>query len=94
MQKVADDTIVRDSHGTGLSEICQVVIHNDNVNTFDHVITSLIVVFGHSQSIAEKITWEAHNKGKAIAEVEEYEQAVSHKGLLTMRGLIAEVEKI
>lgn len=94
MQKVADDTIVRDANGTGLSGICQVVIHNDNVNTFDHVITSLIAVFGHPLSMAKKITMEAHKKGKAIAEVEDYEKAVMHKGLLAMKGLTAEVERI
>jgi ATP-dependent Clp protease adaptor protein ClpS len=94
MPKVADDTIVRDANGTGLSGICQVVLHNDNINTFTHVIDSLIAIFGHSHSVAEKITREAHTKGKAIAEVEDYEQAVAHKGLLASQGLMAEVEQI
>ncbi len=81
-------------NGSGLSGICQIVIFNDNVNSFEHVIKSLVSVFGHSESIAEKVTWEAHNRGRAIAEVEEYEKAVTHKGMLSSRGIQSEIEKI
>lgn len=89
---VKKDPTVND--GTGLDGVCQVVIFNDNVNSFDHVIKSLVSVFGHSLSLAEKVTMEAHKTGRAIAEVEEYEKAVVHKGMLNARSLKAEVEKI
>ena len=42
----------------------QVVVYNDDVNTFDHVIETLIKVCKHSQEQAEQCTWIIHFKGK------------------------------
>ena len=40
------------------------VVFNDDVNTFDHVITTLIKVCKHSTEQAEQCTWIIHYKGK------------------------------
>ena len=40
------------------------VIFNDDFNTFDHVINTLIKVCGHTPDQAEQCTWIIHNKGK------------------------------
>ena len=42
----------------------QVVVYNDDVNTFDHVIKTLIRVCRHTQEQAEQCTWIIHYKGK------------------------------
>ena len=51
----------RPDDGSGL--ICgwdsQVVLFNDDVNTFEHVIDCLMAVFGHGRQLAEKITLES-----------------------------------
>ena len=82
----------------GSGSICgwdsQVILFNDNVNTFEHVIDCLMVVFGHGRQLAEKITLEAHMRGKAIAEVEPREQAEKHAAALGRQGLVATVESI
>lgn len=80
--------------GIGTDGMCQVVLFNDNHNTFDHVILSLMTVFRHNGTIAKKVAMEAHTKGKAVAEVEDGEQAQMHKGMLESLGLMSEVEKI
>jgi len=40
------------------------VVFNDDVNTFDHVINTLIKVCKHSVQQAEQCTWIIHYKGK------------------------------
>ena len=82
----------------GSGSICgwdsQVVLFNDDVNTFEYVIDCLVSVFGHGRQLAEKITLEAHLKGRAIAEVEPREQAEKHAAALVRHGLGATVESI
>ena len=85
------------AHSSGdlqLDGVSQVVLYNDDVNSFDHVVHCLQDVFGHSHQIAEKVALEAHKNGKAIAEVEGHTEAVHHKEQLVSYGLTAEVEKI
>lgn len=45
----------------GLKEL---VLHNDDVNTFDHVIETLIDLCGHDATQAEQCALIAHYKGK------------------------------
>lgn len=40
------------------------VVFNDDVNTFDHVINTLIKVCKHTVEQAEQCTWIIHYKGK------------------------------
>jgi len=40
------------------------VLHNDHVNTFDHVMESLVEVCGHTRVQAEQCALIAHYKGK------------------------------
>lgn len=88
---IVDRPGVKDGRGTGL---CggQVVLYNDNHNTFEYVVSCLCSVFKHSGSLAEKIAMEAHNKGRAVAEVEEPEKAKEHAEMLKTMGLKAEAE--
>jgi len=80
--------------GTGIDGVCQVVLYNDDHNSFDHVVMALVTVFNHTLAIAHKVTMEAHTKGRAIAEVEEAEKATEHVQMLAALGLRAEMEKI
>ena len=64
-----------DGSGSILGWDSQVVLFNDDVNTFEHVIDCLMAIFGHGRQLAEKITLEAHTRGRAIAEVEPREKA-------------------
>ena len=48
----------------GTSEAKDLVVFNDDYNTFDHVINTLIRVCEHSQEQAEQCTWIIHYKGK------------------------------
>ena len=46
------------------TEIKSLTIYNDDINTFDHVINSLIKICKHDSIQAEQCTWIIHLKGK------------------------------
>jgi ATP-dependent Clp protease adaptor protein ClpS len=74
--------------------MCQVVLHNDDKNTVSHVIHCLQLVFAYDIAMAAKIMLEAHEKGRAIAEVEAETPAIEHRDQLRSYGLSATVEPI
>ncbi|OGV71265.1 MAG: hypothetical protein A2269_02090 [Lentisphaerae bacterium RIFOXYA12_FULL_60_10] len=84
------DTVTRKE----LNPICQVVLFNDDVNSMEYVVLCLMQVFGHNLSIAAKIMYEAHHRGRAIAEVEDESPANHHLNQLHTHGLNACVERI
>ncbi len=59
-EKKHPDTNVIDS----LKDNKKLILFNDDVNTFDYVIKTLIEVCGHDEMQAENCTWIAHFKGK------------------------------
>lgn len=42
----------------------EIVLHNDEVNTFDHVIRCLVKYCGHDMIQAEQCAWIVHHNGK------------------------------
>lgn len=41
-----------------------IILYNDDVNTFDHVINSLVRICKHELEQAEQVAWIVHTKGK------------------------------
>lgn len=48
-----------------ITDLNNLVVFNDDVNTFDHVIQTLIRVCKHTVEQAEQCTWLIHYRGKA-----------------------------
>lgn len=67
------------------------MLYNDEVNTFDHVIDCLVEVCEHNLIQAEQITHIVHFNGKCDAKRGEQEKLVSMCKELLRRGLTAEV---
>ncbi len=42
----------------------EIVLHNDDVNTFEHVIVSLMEICDHDPLQAEQCAWLVHYKGR------------------------------
>ncbi len=82
---VLDEVDVRDTEGHHL------VIFNDDVNTFDHVIATLIEVVGHTPEQAEQCTMLIHYKGKCRVKSGTWEELVPIRQEVCRRGLSAEV---
>lgn len=73
---------------TNLNEI---VLFNDDVNTFDYVIDSLIDVCEHTLEQAEQCTILVHYKGKCTVKTGEYKDLEPRCTELLNRGLSAEI---
>jgi len=68
------------------------IVYNDDFNTFDHVIDSLIKVCKHEPTQAEQCTWLVHYKGKCQVKRGEYEKLEPMCTALLERGISAEIE--
>lgn len=70
----------------------KVLLHNDDVNSFLHVIQSLMEIFKFEGEKAYKVTEEAHKSGIALVIIEPYERAEFHCEQLKSASLVATME--
>ena len=68
------------------------VLHNDDVNTFDFVIECLVTICKHDTLQAEQCALLVHYTGKAVVKTGDFEQLLPMKTALTDRGLSATLE--
>jgi len=68
-----------------------IVVFNDEVNTFDHVIDSFIDILGHSLTQAEQCALIIHTKGKCKVKQGDYDVLVPMCSAILDRGLSAEI---
>ncbi len=71
----------------------QIVVYNDDVNTFEWVIECFIEILKHSYEQAEQLSLLIHFKGKAIVKTDTYEALKPKKDALVERGLSAVIEE-
>lgn len=76
---------------TVLKDKNDLIIHNDDFNTFDFVIDSLIEVCGHDVLQAEQCTYIIHYNGKCGVKMGTKEELKPMHTELLNRGLTAEI---
>ncbi len=69
----------------------QIILYNDDVNSFDYVITALIKICKHDAIQAEQCSIIVHNKGKCSVKRGSYEELEPMCTALLERGLTAEI---
>lgn len=69
----------------------EIVLYNDDVNTFDHVIDTLIATCDHSPLQAEQCALLVHYKGKCGVKSGAYEELLPRCSKLLQAGLSAEI---
>lgn len=69
----------------------EIVLYNDEVNTFDHVIETLIFACDHSAEQAEQCSIIVHYKGKCTVKTGQYEELKPRCSKLLEAGLSAEI---
>lgn len=79
---------------TSHEEPCSLIVWNDEVNTFEWVIETLIQVCGHSQEQAEQCSYIIHFQGKYAVKEGSYEELKPMCDAITERGIGATVEVI
>ncbi len=70
----------------------KLVVWNDEINTFDWVIQSLVEVCGHSCQQAEQSAWIIHSRGKYAVKVGTSNKLALMREALVDRGIGATVE--
>lgn len=67
------------------------IIYNDDINTFDHVIDSLVKVCKHEVVQAEQCTWIIHYNGKCAVKEGEMDALLPMRRALNERGIDAKI---
>jgi len=85
--QVQEETFTLDDILSVVKRPHRLILWNDEINTFDHVIHCLIKYLDYSESQAEKIAWTVHTKGKcpilegSRTEIEIYRKILKQEGL-------------
>ncbi|WP_347372947.1 ATP-dependent Clp protease adaptor ClpS [Aequorivita sp. Q41] len=69
----------------------EIVLYNDDVNTFDHVINSLIFACEHTPEQAEQCSIIVHYKGKCTVKTGVFKELKPRCTMLLEAGLSAEI---
>jgi len=72
--------------------IRELILFNDDVNTFDFVIETLIDVCKHEPEQAEQCAMVAHFKGKCMVKTGDYYELKPLYDEMTLRGLTVSIE--
>ncbi|WP_281756404.1 ATP-dependent Clp protease adaptor ClpS [Neptunitalea chrysea] len=69
----------------------EIVLYNDEVNTFDHVINTLMRTCDHTPEQAEQCSLIVHYKGKCTVKTGDYDDLKPRCTLMLEAGLSAEI---
>ncbi|GGG55624.1 ATP-dependent Clp protease adaptor ClpS [Bizionia arctica] len=69
----------------------EIVLYNDEVNTFDHVINTLVFACEHTPEQAEQCSIIVHYKGKCTVKTGAYDELEPRCSMLLDAGLSAEI---
>lgn len=76
---------------TESADVKDLVVFNDDYNTFDHVINTLIKVCKHSPQQAEQCTWIIHYRGKCAVKKGTFEELKPMRQGICDAGISAEI---
>lgn len=96
MALLQNNTLTDTSEETAIltdeDESCHLVVWNDEVNTFEWVIDTLMEVCGHAREQAEQCAYFIHYKGKYAVKHGSYDILKPQCDAITERGINATVE--
>ena len=87
IEKIQEEVLVEEAVGVNN----EIVLHNDDVNTFDHVIETLIRVCDHTPEQAEQCSLIIHYNGKCTVKTGPYDKLKPQCTKLLAAGLNAEI---
>jgi ATP-dependent Clp protease adaptor protein ClpS len=79
---------------TKVEEPCTLIVWNDEVNTFEWVIDTLMEICGHSYEQAEQCAYIIHFQGKYAVKKGSYDELKPKCDAITDRGIGATVEMV
>lgn len=87
-----ESTLHKDDKLRSGGEPCMLILYNDDINTFDHVIKSLVEVCGHDPVQAEQCALIVHFKGSCDIKIGLLEVLNAMSRSLNLKGLNSRVE--
>lgn len=87
-EKVLDEVLIEEL----INKENEIILYNDDVNTFDHVIDTLIRVCNHDPLQAEQCAFIVHYNGKCTVKTGPFEKLVHMCSALLDAGLSAEIQ--
>lgn len=96
MPRFEEDTeeVVLEDVEVGSGDKAELIVYNDEVNTFDWVIKCFVEVCDHTAEQAEQLSLIVHFKGKATVKTDAWSVVKPMKDSLVDRGLSAEVKRL
>ena len=91
-KQFSEDPFLEEVIGSSVSEERSLVLHNDEIHTFDYVIDSLVKVCDMELLQAEQCTYLVHYKGKCDIKKGNFNYLKPYKSGLTDRGLKATID--
>ncbi len=79
------------SEVTDTIDLSDLVVFNDDVNTFEHVINTLIRVCRHTQEQAEQCTYIIHYRGKCTVKTGTLDELRPMRDAICERGIDARI---
>jgi ATP-dependent Clp protease adaptor protein ClpS len=86
-EKISEQVLVEEA----ISFDNEIVMYNDDYNTFDHVIDTLIKVCNHTSEQAEQCSLIVHYKGKCTVKTGSIDELTPQCSQLLDAGLSAEI---
>ena len=86
------ETLEESVTDVAVKDLNQIVLFNDDVNTFDHVIDTLVRVCNHDSLQAEQCAMLVHYKGKCTVKTGELSKLEPMCSALLEAGLSAEIQ--
>lgn len=86
-EKISEQVLVEEA----ISFDNEIVMYNDDYNTFDHVIDTLIKVCNHTSEQAEQCSLIVHYKGKCTVKTGSIDELTPQCSRLLEAGLSAEI---
>ncbi len=81
-----------DLEDSGIGDLAQLIVYNDDYNTFDWVIKCFMEVLSHTLEQSEQLALIIHTKGKATVKTAPKSVLQPKKDALVDRGLSAVIE--
>ncbi|NUQ23639.1 MAG: ATP-dependent Clp protease adaptor ClpS [Saprospiraceae bacterium] len=88
-----DVLLEEDLSDSDTGSVAQLIVYNDDVNTFEWVIQCFIEVLRHTTEQAEQLALLIHFKGKATVKTASKRELMPKKEALIDRGLSAVIEE-
>lgn len=87
-----EETLTLDEILAALKVNHRLILWNDEVNTFEHVIRCMMRYLDYTEPQSEKIAWKVHNEGKCAVLEGTFTEMEIYRKILQQEGLTVSVD--